>query len=101
MVVDGRDLVPGEVLQDDDRPDIITVEVLPNPAEVLLSANRFYQRPDEFSVPAFQLTWAHAAAASRGTRLCRATRTPAAAGHVAGLTRGERGRLSDGHADRS
>jgi hypothetical protein len=25
---------------------------------VLFSANRFYERPDEFSVPAYQLTWA-------------------------------------------
>ena len=60
MVVDGRDLVPGEVIQDDTGQDILTVEVLPNPAEVLFSANRFYERPDEFSVPAFQLTWADA-----------------------------------------
>lgn len=58
MVVDGRDLVPGEVIQDDTGQDILAVEVLPNPAEVLFSANRFYGRPDEFSVPAFQLTWA-------------------------------------------
>jgi hypothetical protein len=61
MVVDGRNLVPGEVIQDDTGQDIVTVEVLPNPAEVLFSANRFYERPDEFSVPAFQLTWADAA----------------------------------------
>ena len=58
LVVDGRDLVPGEVLHDDDGVAVITVEVVPNPAEILYSANRFYQRPDEFSVPAFQLTWA-------------------------------------------
>jgi hypothetical protein len=37
------------------------VEALPNPGEVVFSANRFYERPDEFSVPAFQLTWADAA----------------------------------------
>jgi hypothetical protein len=59
MVLDGRDLVPGEVISDDDGVDVLTVEVLPNPAEVLFCANRFYQRPDEFSVPAFQLAWAH------------------------------------------
>ena len=41
--------------------DILTVEVLPNPGEVLFVANRFYERPDEYSVPAFQLTWADAA----------------------------------------
>jgi hypothetical protein len=59
MVVDGRNLVPGEVLQEDGR-DIIAVEVLPNPGEILFSANRFYERPDEYSVPALQLTWADA-----------------------------------------
>lgn len=58
MVRDGRDLIPGEVLHDDDGTPVVTVEPLPNPAEVLFSANRFYRRPDEFSVPALQLTWA-------------------------------------------
>ena len=59
LVFEGRDLVPGElVVLDGDRR--LAVETLPNPADVLFSANRFYQRPDEFSVPAYQLTWAHA-----------------------------------------
>lgn len=58
LVVAGRDLVPGEVLYDDEGTPAVTVEVVPNPAEILFSANRFYRRPDEFSVPAFQLTWA-------------------------------------------
>jgi hypothetical protein len=35
------------------------VEELPNPGEVVLGANRFYERPAEYSVPAYQLTWAH------------------------------------------
>jgi hypothetical protein len=60
-VVDGRNLVPGEVIPDDAGQDILTVEVLPNPGEILFSANRFYERPDEYSVPALQLTWADAA----------------------------------------
>lgn len=60
MVVEGRDLVPGEVLRDDDGLPIVTVEVLPNPGEVVLGANRFYERPAEYSVPAYQLTWSHA-----------------------------------------
>ena len=59
LVVDGRDLVPGEVICDDAGLPMITVEVVPNPGEILYSANRFYERPDEFSVPAFQLTWSH------------------------------------------
>jgi Domain of unknown function (DUF4262) len=58
LVLDGRDLVPGEVLTDDDGTPAVVVERVPNPGEILFSANRFYQRPDEFSVPAFQLTWA-------------------------------------------
>jgi hypothetical protein len=58
MVLDGRDLVAGEVIHDDDGLPVLAVEELPNPGEVLFSANRFYQRPDEFSVPAYQLTWA-------------------------------------------
>ena len=28
--------------------------------EVLFGANRFYDRPDDVSVPAFQITWQHA-----------------------------------------
>ncbi|MGY2004480.1 DUF4262 domain-containing protein [Blastococcus sp. SYSU DS1024] len=58
LVLAGRDLVPGELLVLD-RDRRLAVEALPNPADVLFSANRFYQRPDEFSVPAYQLTWTH------------------------------------------
>lgn len=59
LVISGRDLLPGEHLTWPDRPDGLVVEVLPNPGEVLFCANRFYQRPDEFSVPAYQLAWQH------------------------------------------
>jgi hypothetical protein len=59
LVFDGRDLVPGELV-DFGAARRLVVEVLPNPAEVLFSANRFYLRPDEFSVPAYQLAWTHA-----------------------------------------
>jgi Domain of unknown function (DUF4262) len=59
-VVGGRDLVVGELLQWPDWGGRLVVEELPNPGEVLLGANRFYERPPEFSVPAYQLTWAHA-----------------------------------------
>jgi len=59
MIADGRDLVPGELLTWSDWPDVrVVVEELPNPGEVVLVANRFYERPAEFSVPAYQLTWA-------------------------------------------
>jgi uncharacterized protein DUF4262 len=59
LVADGRDLVAGELLTFPDRPDALVVEALPNPGEVLFVANRHYRRPDEHSVPAFQLTWQH------------------------------------------
>jgi hypothetical protein len=69
-VVDGRNLVAGEVISDDDGQNILTVEVLPNPGEILFSANRFYERPDEYSVPALQLTWADAAGRFPWDPLC-------------------------------
>lgn len=53
----GHDLVPGALLTFDDWPHHVTVEELPNPGDILFGANRHYQRPDEFSVPAFQLTY--------------------------------------------
>jgi hypothetical protein len=60
MVADGRDLVIGEMLQWTDWAGRLVVEQLSNPGEVLLGANRFYERPPEYSVPAYQLTWNHA-----------------------------------------
>jgi hypothetical protein len=60
MVADGRDLVAGELLTWSDWPGLrIVVEGLPNPGEVVLGANRFYERPADYSVLAYQLTWAH------------------------------------------
>jgi hypothetical protein len=59
LVADGRDLVTGELLSWPDWPELrLVVEELPNPGEVVLVANRFYERPAEYSVPAYQLTWA-------------------------------------------
>ena len=58
-VRDGRDLVAGELIRWPDWSELrLTVEVLPHPGDVVLVANRFYQRPAEYSVPAYQLTWA-------------------------------------------
>jgi len=59
LVAEGRDLVAGEELSADGCGPVV-VEHLPNPGDVLLGANRYYQRPAEVSVPAYQLTWAHA-----------------------------------------
>lgn len=53
----GRDLVCGEVLEFDDWAHRVTVEKVPNPWEIVFAANRFAQRPDEMSVPVFQLTY--------------------------------------------
>ena len=60
MVAGGRDLVGGELLTWTERGGRIVVEALPNPGEVVLAANRFYERPVEYSVPAYPLTWDHA-----------------------------------------
>jgi len=57
LVAGGRNLVVGEELQCA-RVDLV-VEESPNPGDVVLGANRYYQRPPEVSVPAYQLTWAH------------------------------------------
>jgi hypothetical protein len=59
LVAGGRDLVAGEELRWA-TGGLVVVEELPNAGDVVLGANRYYQRPAEVSVPAFQLTWAHA-----------------------------------------
>ena len=59
MVAEGRDLVEGELLTWLDWEGRLVAEQLPNPGEVVLAANRFYERPAEVSVPAYQLTWCH------------------------------------------
>lgn len=52
----GENLIPGQLLTFDEWTHRVTVEELPNPGEIVFSANRHYQRPPEFSVPAYQLT---------------------------------------------
>ncbi len=53
----GADLVPGQVLEFADWGHRVSVETVPNPAQILFAANAYYQRPDEASVPAYQLTY--------------------------------------------
>jgi len=48
-----------ELLTFPDRGGRLVVETVPNPGDVVLGANRHYQRPREASVPAVQLTWDH------------------------------------------
>jgi len=62
-IVEGADLVPGELIELEEWPRPIVPEVVPNAGEVLLGANGFYDRPPEFSVPALQLTYADEAGA--------------------------------------
>lgn len=50
------DLTPGQEVDVDGVP--VLVEEVPNPGQVVFAANFFYERPPEFSVPAYQLTWA-------------------------------------------
>ncbi|MGY1742702.1 MULTISPECIES: DUF4262 domain-containing protein [unclassified Blastococcus] len=56
LVAAGRDLVAGELLRREPHGRLV-VEACPNPGDVVLGANRWYQRPAEYSVPAYQLTW--------------------------------------------
>ena len=56
-IVAGRDLVPGELLTFAGWTHRVTVEHVPNPGEIAFAANRFYERPAEFSVPLLQLTY--------------------------------------------
>lgn len=53
----GEALLPGVELTVGNWPHRVIPEQVPNPGEIVLSANRFYQRPDECSVPVLQLTY--------------------------------------------
>jgi hypothetical protein len=53
----GADLLPGELISVEDWPHRIFVEELPNPGEIVFSANRHYWRPAEVSVPVLQLSY--------------------------------------------
>ena len=56
-VRENHDIRAGEILSFDGTDTRVRADVLPNPGDVVFAANRFYQRPDEASVPALQLTW--------------------------------------------
>ena len=58
-VVDGVQLIAGQQLELDEVANglKVVVEELPNPGEILFTANRFYKRPAQASVEAFVLTW--------------------------------------------
>jgi hypothetical protein len=53
----GEALMPGDLITLDAWPRRIIPEPVPNPGEIVFGANRYYQRPDEFSVQVLQLTY--------------------------------------------
>lgn len=53
----GNNLIPGELITFEQWPHRIVPEPVPNPGEIVFSANRHYQRPPEVSVPVLQLSY--------------------------------------------
>jgi Domain of unknown function (DUF4262) len=53
----GEDLLAGQLITFERWPHKIVPEDVPNPGEIVLSANRFYQRSAGVSVPVLQLTY--------------------------------------------
>ena len=53
----GRLLVPGELLEFDGWAHRVTVETIPNPAQIAFGANRFYRLSEDESVDLLQLTY--------------------------------------------
>lgn len=54
---DEETLLPGQLLTFEEWEHRVIPEEVPNPGEIVFSANRFYQRPSEFSVPVLQLSY--------------------------------------------
>ncbi len=50
-------LVPGVMLTFENWSHRVIPEEVPNPGDILFSANRFYRRPAEYSVPVLQLSY--------------------------------------------
>jgi hypothetical protein len=53
----GDTLLPGMMISFDEWPHRVIPEEVPNPGEIVFSANRFYERPDFASVPVLQLSY--------------------------------------------
>lgn len=53
----GANLLPGELITFEEWPHRIVAEEVPNPGEIVFSANRHYWRPPEVSVPVLQLSY--------------------------------------------
>jgi hypothetical protein len=50
-------LIPGQMLTFDDWEHRVVMEEVPNPGDIVFTANRYYMRPDEFSVPVLQASY--------------------------------------------
>jgi hypothetical protein len=57
MIRSGLDLLPGQLITLEGWSYRIIPEEVPNPGDIVFTANRFYRRPDEASVPVLQLTY--------------------------------------------
>jgi hypothetical protein len=53
----GETLVPGAVVTFDGWPHRVIPEPVPNPGEIVLAANRYFHRPNLYSVPVLQLSY--------------------------------------------
>jgi hypothetical protein len=53
----GAQLGHGDLLTFDGWPRRVELRQVPNPGEILFTANEFYLRPDSASVPALQAIW--------------------------------------------
>jgi hypothetical protein len=56
-VNEGETLIPGMMISFEDWPHRVIPEAVPNPGEIVFSANRYYQRPPSESVPVLQLSY--------------------------------------------
>jgi Domain of unknown function (DUF4262) len=56
-VMDGQNVIPGALLSFEDWRHSMVPEALPDLGAILVTANRYYQRPAEASVPALQLSY--------------------------------------------
>lgn len=56
-VRDDGNLIPGQMITFEEWENRVVPEAIPNPGEIVFSANRFYQRPANFSVPVLQLSY--------------------------------------------
>lgn len=82
----GENLVLGQLVTFPQWRHRIVVETVPNPGKIVFEANRFYQLPDEASVPVYQLSYDDKAGRSSVGGRLRRTGQAAAAGRLSRLT---------------